>query len=68
MENAIDDLKYSLHKGFIDRSIVHQGHHVPKLLINNAEENVLSTVIDELQKCQSFMISVAFITESGLAS
>lgn len=68
MENLIDDLKLSLHKGFIDRSLVHQGNHVPKLLINNDQENVLSTVIDELQKCQSFMISVAFITESGLVS
>ena len=68
MENLIDDLKLSLHKGFIDRSLVHQGNHVPKLLINNDQENVLSTVIDELQKCHSFMISVAFITESGLAS
>ena len=40
MENLIDDLKLSLHKGFIDRSLVHQGHHVPKLLINNEEEKV----------------------------
>ncbi len=68
MEHLIEDLTQSLHKGFIDRSIVHQGHHVPKLLLNNQEENVLATLIDELEKCQSFMISVAFITPSGLQS
>lgn len=68
MESRIEDLKHSLHKGFIDRSIIHQGNHVPKLLINNQEENVLSTLIDELHKCQSFMIFVAFITPSGLQS
>ena len=68
MEHLIDDLTQSLHKGFIDRSLVHQGHHVPKLVLNNREENVLATLIDELEKCQSFMISVAFITPSGLQS
>lgn len=68
MEHLIEDLTQSLHKGFIDRSIVHQGHHVPKLLLNNQKENVLATLIDELEKCQSFMISVAFITPSGLQS
>lgn len=41
---------------------------LPKLLINNAQENVLATIIDELYRCESFSISVAFVTESGLAS
>ncbi|HEC2148929.1 TPA: DEAD/DEAH box helicase [Staphylococcus delphini] len=68
MTYLLDDFKNSLHKGFIDRDIVHQGHFLPKLLINNAQDNVLSTLIDELYRCQSFSISVAFVTESGLAS
>lgn len=37
-------------------------------MINNKEENVLSSIINELYKCESFTFSVAFITESGLAS
>ena len=41
---------------------------MPKLLVNNNEENVLSTIINELHKCKTFTISVAFITEGGLAS
>ncbi|WP_323703723.1 DEAD/DEAH box helicase [Mammaliicoccus sp. Dog046] len=66
--HLLEDFNQSLHKGFIDRTISHKGNFMPKLLINNEEENVLSTIINELYKCQSFTISVAFITESGLAS
>lgn len=68
MTNLLEDFNQSLHKGFIDRTIPHKGNFMPKLLVNNKEENVLSTIIDELHKCKSFTISVAFITESGLAS
>lgn len=68
MNNLLEDFSQSLHKGFIDRTISHKGNFMPKLLINNREENVLSTIINELHKCNSFTISVAFITESGLAS
>ncbi|UBV40163.1 DUF3427 domain-containing protein [Staphylococcus xylosus] len=68
MNNLLEDFNQSLHKGFIDRTISHKGNFMPKLLINNKDENVLSTIINELYKCNSFTISVAFITESGLAS
>lgn len=68
MSYLLEDFTQSLHKGFIDRSIPHKGNFMPKLLINNHEENVLSTIINELYKCKSFTISVAFITESGIAS
>ena len=40
----------------------------PKILINNKNQNVLTTILNELNKCNTFYISVAFITESGLAS
>ncbi|MBO1212158.1 DEAD/DEAH box helicase [Staphylococcus nepalensis] len=68
MDNLLEDFNQSLYKGFIDRTISHKGNFMPKLLINNKDENVLSTIINELYKCKSFTISVAFITESGLAS
>ena len=68
MDNLIRDMTQSLHKGFIDRNAEHLGNFMPKLVINHHEENVLSTIIDELHKCTAFSISVAFITESGLAS
>ncbi|MDU0481726.1 DEAD/DEAH box helicase [Staphylococcus chromogenes] len=68
MDNLIRDMTQSLHKGFIDRNAEHLGNFMPKLVINHHEENVLATIIDELHKCTAFSISVAFITESGLAS
>lgn len=68
MSYLLEDFTQSLHKGFIDRTISHKGNFMPKLLVNNHEENVLSTIINELYKCKSFTISVAFITESGIAS
>ncbi|SDZ56741.1 Superfamily II DNA or RNA helicase [Evansella caseinilytica] len=70
MENFIRSLKDSLHKGFIDHTKINQGKYPPKLLINNIEknENVLGSLIEELEKCESFIFSVAFITESGLAA
>lgn len=68
MNRLIEDFTQSLYKGFIDKDVSHQGNFTPKLLINNKKENVLSTIVQELKKCSSFSISVAFITESGLAS
>ncbi|MCD9075014.1 DUF3427 domain-containing protein [Staphylococcus haemolyticus] len=66
--NIVDGLKQSLNKGFIDKNVVHEGNLNPKILINNKNQNVLTTILNELNKCNTFYISVAFITESGLAS
>lgn len=68
MSRLLNDFNQSLHKGFIDKDISHKGNYTPKLLVNNKNEKVLSTIIDELQKCETFYFSVAFITESGLAA
>ncbi|MBU5594540.1 DEAD/DEAH box helicase family protein [Amphibacillus sp. MSJ-3] len=70
MEGFLADLESSLHKGFINR---HQGEsdlYKPKLLINHPGQNktVLTSLLEELTSCQSFIFSVAFITESGLAT
>jgi superfamily II DNA or RNA helicase/HKD family nuclease len=70
LENFIRNLEVSLHKGFIDQKSNISGNYRPKLLVNNSmkAENVLSTLVEELQNCKSFLFSVAFITESGLAT
>ncbi|SEN98784.1 hypothetical protein SAMN04488134_10339 [Amphibacillus marinus] len=46
------------------------GTYKPELLVNNihTDENVLTSLLDELNHCESFFFSVAFITESGLAT
>ncbi|AXI10971.1 DUF3427 domain-containing protein [Oceanobacillus zhaokaii] len=70
MENFIQNLKTSLHKGFIDKKYDKSSRYTPKLLVNNPRqnENVLTSILEELESCNSFIFSVAFITESGLAT
>lgn len=70
MENLIRNLQESLHKGFIDQKAAQSGKYKPMLLVNNAKksENVLFSLLEELDHCQTFIFSVAFITESGLAA
>ncbi|TYR78631.1 DEAD/DEAH box helicase [Priestia megaterium] len=70
MENFIQNLETSLHKGFINQDYSKSGSYKPKLLVNNSKknENVLNSIVEELETSESFLFSVAFITESGLAT
>lgn len=68
--NILTNLQESIYKGFIDHSQGRSSKHKPKLLVNNtnAKETILSTIQEELSQCEDFFFSVAFITESGLAT
>ncbi|MCP3742012.1 DUF3427 domain-containing protein [Rossellomorea sp. BNER] len=70
MANFVENLQDSIYKGFIDHSHGKSTRYKPQLLINNANENknILSTLLEELNHCEDFLFSVAFITESGLAT
>ncbi|MDP4164322.1 MAG: phospholipase D-like domain-containing protein, partial [Bacillota bacterium] len=70
MESFVRNLESSLYKGFIDQKHSISGSYKPRLLVNNAKqnENVLNAMLEELDHCKSFIFSVAFITESGLAT
>lgn len=68
MEYLQDNLLNAYERGFIDRYTGKVSHHPPELIINSKDENVLSPMLDALESCESFVISVAFITEGGLAS
>lgn len=70
MQSFIKNLEASLHTGFIDQQFGTSGSYRPKLLVNNSQknENVLTSLLEELDHCESFLFSVAFITESGLAT
>ncbi|MCC3662840.1 hypothetical protein [Staphylococcus haemolyticus] len=48
--NIVDSLKQSLNKGFIDKNVVHEGNLNPKILINNKNQNALTTILNELNK------------------
>lgn len=61
----------SLKTGFIDKALQSSNRaYRPELITNDIENGkiVLSTVIHELEKCEEFWISVAFITTSGIAT
>lgn len=63
-----NDILKSDETGFINSLIDSNLALRPKLIINdyNKGSKVLSDIIDELKKCSEFMISVAFITSSGI--
>ena len=64
------DLQQSLLKGYISGVNESKPELLPEFLTNDTTKNrkVLSTVIRELQNCEEFWFSVAFITTSGVAS
>ena len=64
-----DTLIKSLKFGFIDNVKFQEGGYSPQILINDPESKryVLKDIQEELSKCQAFYISVAFITQSGIA-
>ena len=68
MEQILKKIENSLHRGFIDLNKPVSSQFKPKLLTNQKHENVLSTILQELKTCKSFLFSVAFITEGGLAT
>ncbi|CAM2861266.1 DUF3427 domain-containing protein [Salinicoccus roseus] len=68
MELNRDNLLNAYEQGFLDKDTHKIGHHPPRMIINSKEENVLSSMLDEMESCLSFSISVAFITEGGLAT
>lgn len=68
LEPLIRKIENSLYKGFIDKHKPVSAQYKPKLLTNKAHENVLSTLQQELKTCRTFIFSVAFITEGGLAT
>ncbi|PIC99375.1 DUF3427 domain-containing protein [Sporosarcina sp. P29] len=70
MGDFIRQLEASLHKGFVNKEHNQSGSYKPELLVNSSTKNttVLSSIQNELRHCEQFLFSVAFITESGLAT
>ncbi|WP_431132510.1 DUF3427 domain-containing protein [Psychroserpens mesophilus] len=71
MEKSFNDnFKDSILTGFIDKSLESDALFQPELLVNRKipRKKVLSTIIKELENCESFYISVAFVTTNGVAT
>lgn len=58
-----------LEAGFIDFNIETDERFLPKILTNNQQEQVkvLENLLFELEHCDEFFFSVAFVTNSGIA-
>lgn len=65
-----EEFRKSIETGFIDKEINSDVLFQPELLVNHKQppKKVLSTVIDELNNCEAFYISVAFVTSNGVAT
>lgn len=63
------ELTLCLQAGFIDFNIETDERFVPKILTNNQNRQVkiLENLLFELEECDEFFFSVAFITNSGIA-
>jgi superfamily II DNA or RNA helicase len=65
-----DNLLNSLQAGFINQFVHSKGVYLPQILVNDKKSGikVLSTIQSELMQCDEFWFSVAFVTNSGVAS
>ena len=69
MSQFRDELSKSIKTGFLDLSILSKEEYQPTLLLNNEEagQKVLPHILGELNNCDEFMFSVAFLTKGGTA-
>lgn len=65
MNNLLDDLQTS----FLNKAYISKGMYSPKILVNDfqREKKVLSSILYQLNHCDHFFISVAFLTTGGVA-
>ena len=70
MDKLIQIFNSSMQTGYIDKNIISDVTYQPELLVNqkNPPKKVLSTILHELENCNQFYISVAFVTTSGVAT
>lgn len=64
-----EELAICLEAGFIDFNIDTDERFLPKILTNNQnrQQKVLESLLHELEHCDEFFFSVAFVTNSGIA-
>lgn len=66
--NENEELRLGLETAYINGTTVSNSYYRPQFVSNNHKEGkkVLSSIEDELLKCDRFRISVAFITRRGI--
>lgn len=70
MNKLTESFRKSLETGYVDKSVQSNLDYQPELLINqkNPPRKILSTILHDLEHCNQFFISVAFVTTSGVAT
>jgi len=70
MDKIIQIFNSSLQTGYVDKNVLSDLAYQPELLVNqkNPPQKVLTTILHELENCDQFYISVAFVTTSGVAT
>jgi superfamily II DNA or RNA helicase/HKD family nuclease len=70
MEALKLEIRNAVTTGFVDHTKDSFLEYRPSILTNDpiSNEKVLTTILDELRSCESFFLSVAFITTGGVAS
>jgi superfamily II DNA or RNA helicase/HKD family nuclease len=70
MDELRDILAKSIETGFIDIHVPSDKAYHPEIITNDPTKHrkVLTTIIRELEQCDEFWFSVAFITTSGVAT
>ena len=65
-----EQLLQSLQTGFISKTFHSVNELAPTLLVNDyrKEKKILSSIVEELETCEAFDFSVAFINHEGLAT
>ena len=65
----ITRFKKCLESGFIDSTLDSDTLYQPEVLVNskNPPKKILTSILAELESCEEFFISVAFVTTSGVA-
>jgi superfamily II DNA or RNA helicase/HKD family nuclease len=70
MDKLNEIFNSSLQTGYVNKNILSNIAYQPELLVNqkNPPKKVLTSLLDELENCNEFYISVAFLTTSGVAT
>jgi superfamily II DNA or RNA helicase/HKD family nuclease len=70
MDNITESFNNSLQTGYVDKTFLSSLDYQPELIVNqkNPPKKVLSTILHEFENCNHFLISVAFVTTSGVAT
>ena len=70
MDEYIRNFNQGLQTGFVNKAILSNLEYQPKLILNqkNPPKKVLTSILQELENCNYFYFSVAFVTTSGVAT